>query len=417
MILQPRLPALATAVAALLLSIACGPDPATAPVHVQVDTSASGVVTVSNPAEGAWARSGVSPWRLEEDLRIGAEDGDGPYVFGSIRGVVPDPLGRIWVMDAHALELRVFDHEGVFQFAVGGPGQGPGEFRGNMACVFQGPDGEFWVEDRGYRWHRFDASGGILASHSFMNQNFCETRRWTPDGRFLVRHAVMDSEARTTTSSLVEYRMDGPDGPLPTRTFPVPELPSPRSVTWVGTTGTQQERTIPFVPVPRWVLAGSGDVLVSEGTPTYEIQRRTLDGDTILITRRVFEPVPIPADERRRVIEAWEPETMRPLGRWSPSDAPSHFPPFNFLWSATDGTIWVIRRGAGARTVLDVFDPSGTYLGEVDAPPGFENASIQVITEDEVYGVWRDELRVPYVVRYAIRGRPANHRGAGTGSW
>lgn len=77
---------------------------------VTFDTTASGAVVVRSPAEGVWEEG--EAWRLVEELRIGAVDGDGPEMFGEVSGVAVDPLGRIWVVERQAAEVRVFDEEG-----------------------------------------------------------------------------------------------------------------------------------------------------------------------------------------------------------------------------------------------------------------------------------------------------------------
>src|SRR5699024_5520194 len=51
-------------------------------------------------------------WRLEEELRIGALDGDGPDQFGRVGGLAVGENGEIVVLDAQAQELRVFSAEG-----------------------------------------------------------------------------------------------------------------------------------------------------------------------------------------------------------------------------------------------------------------------------------------------------------------
>ena len=82
------------------------------------------------------------------DLRIGALDGPAPYVFGRVAGIVEGPLGRIFIADQLAHEIRVFDTEGAFLFSIGREGQGPGEFTG-PCCLSFAPDGTLWVRDGG----------------------------------------------------------------------------------------------------------------------------------------------------------------------------------------------------------------------------------------------------------------------------
>ena len=53
-------------------------------------------------------------------------------------------------------------------------------------------------------------------------------------------------------------------------------------------------------------------------------------------------------------------------------------------------------------TRFDVFDVDGTYLGQVEAPRGFARSPRPAIEGDRMWAVVRDELDVPYVVRFRI---------------
>jgi len=56
-------------------------------------------------------------------------------------------------------------------------------------------------------------------------------------------------------------------------------------------------------------------------------------------------------------------------------------------------------RSENEPSAWDVFDRRGAYLGRVPVPDGF---TPHVITEKYVYGVWQDELEVPFARRYRI---------------
>jgi len=49
----------------------------------------------------------------------------------------------------------------------------------------------------------------------------------------------------------------------------------------------------------------------------------------------------------------------------------------------------------------DVFDAAGRYLGVITMPRRF---SPRTIRGDRIYGVWRDDLDVQYVVRLRVVG-------------
>jgi hypothetical protein len=51
----------------------------------------------------------------------------------------------------------------------------------------------------------------------------------------------------------------------------------------------------------------------------------------------------------------------------------------------------------------DIFDSSGRYLGTMTMPTGFQPVRF---VGDRIYGIWRDELEVQYVMALQIRGLP-----------
>ncbi len=79
---------------------------------------------------GSTDEGGVAAWSVAAvpDLSIGLVDGEAPYLFESIvsTGWLPD--GRIFVADAGASAIRVFDDAGRFVTEMGRAGEGPGEF-------------------------------------------------------------------------------------------------------------------------------------------------------------------------------------------------------------------------------------------------------------------------------------------------
>lgn len=77
----------------------------------------------AEPLEGSDA-----PW-LEVAVSIGIDAGDDRYVFGDIQDAVLTADGRILVLDMLTHHISVYGRDGVFLDRIGGPGEGPGEFR------------------------------------------------------------------------------------------------------------------------------------------------------------------------------------------------------------------------------------------------------------------------------------------------
>lgn len=59
----------------------------------RIDTLAGGGVHTMSPAQGLWTAEAA--WRLEEDLRIGSLEGEGPTLFGAVGDIAVDGEGRV----------------------------------------------------------------------------------------------------------------------------------------------------------------------------------------------------------------------------------------------------------------------------------------------------------------------------------
>lgn len=396
---------LAALAACGLLLPSCTAEGAGTDGVISLDTLANGAVHVVSSPEGVWASSGAEPWRLVEDLRIGVREGDPSYMFGSVRNVIPDALGRVWVMDSRAYELRLFDRDGTFVRTVGGEGGGPGEF-GSNPCAFAGPDGEVWVESGG-RWQRFDSAGVFLGGQPVTRNLGCGIRQWLPDGRFLAVNTEYDPETRALDGYYFVHDRDPSGEVSPRDTVPAPDVPESPRVQWVNNAGRVVITSYaPLSHRATGVLGPTGDFWITEGGGDYRIRRQTLTGDTLVIMERPYEPVPVPDSVRAREIAELRRERLRLAEGFDPADIPRVYPPFDRLSIATDGTLWVRRQLEDGAYGLDVFAPDGRFLGAVEPPPGFGRMLIHHVTPDYMYGRATDALDVPYVVRLAIHREP-----------
>lgn len=119
----------------------------------------SGVRIVENGDEGVWLGRTAS---IEEELSIGRIDGGGAEELGNVVDLAVDEAGRIFVLDAHAQEVRAFDGSGAHVGSFGRPGSGPGELSATVAAVFVGPDGVVSVPDVGNARVTRYTSDGVL---------------------------------------------------------------------------------------------------------------------------------------------------------------------------------------------------------------------------------------------------------------
>ena len=355
-----------------------------------------GGVLVKNPEQGVWEEG--QAWTLAEDLRIGSMDEEGPALFGQVAAVEADSLGRVWVLERNAKELRVFDAEGRHVRTLGREGAGPGEF-GDPIGLAWAPDGHLWVADPGNaRFTVFDTAGRYVTSHPRRVAGY--SMPWS--GGF-------DREGRLYEVSPVGgggdfrsavLRFDAAMQPADTLLLPRVEsqqfeLRSPG--------GGMMVVGVPFTPGVAVAVDPRGFVWTGV-TDRWRLHQQTLRGDSVRIVEREAAPVPVTAGDREAALQELKWFTDQG-GRVDLGRIPAHKPAFSDLVAAPDGHLWVrpsVPEGyEGA--AFDLFDPEGRYLGRVPFPAGLNRFPPPVVRGDALYGVRRDSLDVPYVVRVRIR--------------
>lgn len=132
------------------------PTPANAlaePIMVTADSVPEGLA----PRDlGRWlaARDQILDSRLA--LRLGSEE-EGPELFSEVRAARLDGMGRLFVLDDHTQEIRVFSSEGEHLTTFGGTGDGPEEMRSGMDISVSHDGGRVWAF--GIGWYKVFTKG------------------------------------------------------------------------------------------------------------------------------------------------------------------------------------------------------------------------------------------------------------------
>ena len=373
-------------------------------------TDSSGVEIVTNRGPG-WEPS--EAWRLEPDLQVG--EVDGPLAFGRINWVAPGPGGGLLVLDGQSHLVHVFDSPARPLRSFGGVGEGPGEFR-RPASITALADGRVAV-GQGFPpvLHWLTADGDYLSSTRLpIARDEAGTRTagsfgvWqvTTSGQVFIQVQVIDPGADDGKMPVVLMELD-------------PEEASPPDTiarwTWNAGFGDQTIRV--FEPIPTWMPRSDGVIVLSRGAP-YEIEWRD-SAELVRATRRDIASLPVTARHRELAISGMR-EGMAEGG--APADRidelidnmefESSVPDVFRVWvSEPDGRLWIgvhdsrlfedadeVPEGGWANA-LDVFERDGLYLGRIPMPDGFR---LRVVTEGALYGVWEDELEVPFARRYKL---------------
>lgn len=372
------------------------------------DTLPSGTVIATSGETGAWEAGLAAEWVPELITRIGSSDAqEEAYLFSTIRGVAVDAQDRIYVLEAQSSQVRVFDLQGRHLKTMGRRGQGPGELL-RPAGMILSPKGEVWVADMGNgRFQLFDTAG--VAKGTFPMESGASSSAWV--GGF-----DADGSLRTPSRTLEGFHLQRTD---PTSGMALDSLPLPPD----GTDRFILRRmdngrltgigiySIPFAPDRQWgfhentLWTGNGD--------SFELVALSMARglDTTLVVRRDLLRPPVQAQE----VEAYwtsmdlTPSEVRQLDLSKIPDAKRSFERF---FPDRDGYLWVSRWAPGvfgsrqsAMRPYDVFSQEGQFLGTL--PLEMKPSPTPWIKGDLLVGVHADEMDVPVVVVYRLRGRPA----------
>lgn len=361
-----------------------------------IDTLAGGRVLVRNPERGAW-RSGEE-WKLVEELRIGSAEEEGPALFGNVMDVEVDGLGRVWVVDSQAGEIRVFGPDGRHVRTIGRKGSGPGEFQ-NLVGIERGPGERIWAYDFDLsRFSVFDTAGRLVTSHLRRQQVMMMPWRGGFDarGRFYDASGIPGPQRFT----LVLLRYDSAMAPVDTMTIPRVETEEVK----VERGQSRAFAQLPYGPMQVWERSRDGGLWTGV-TGRYELHHLSFPGDTTRTIVREHRPVPVTAAEKDSAIAGLEWFTKMG-GRIDRGRIPDVKPAFEGLLEDNQGFLWVAPSVAeGARRPYDVFDPEGRYLSRVEFPGPERGMYLVAVRGDRAYGVVSDDDGVQYVVRYRIDGR------------
>lgn len=379
----------------LLPALGCGSADADGGWAGTIDTLSNGVVHVQNPAEGVWAPNAT--WKVIEELRLGAVDAEGPEQFGEIRAIAVDGEGRIYVLDGHAQQVRVFDAGGRHVRTVGREGAGPGELRRAMTMLFD-PQGHLRVLDpQNNRISVFDTAGAYLEGLWMAGSFF--TSRWPggyDDQGYFYNFLPDFGEAFRFVMVKFDSTLVAVD------TIPIPSYDG-ATFDYTSPDGNNSLRTgVPFAPYLVWLL-DPGRAMWLGINDAYRVVERSLEGDTLRVIEREYDRAPVTGADRDSAIAGLEWFTKEG-GKIDPSRIPSSKPAYQTFFRDRVGNLWVLPFTASADQgrSTDVFDPDGRYLGSVHLPFVFARAPSPIITDRYIYAVTEDDLEVQYVVRARI---------------
>jgi hypothetical protein len=169
-----------------------------------------------------------------------------------------------------------------------------------------------------------------------------------------------------------------------------------------GNSGSFIRAAVPYQGSLTWHLSPAGTIWAML-TDDYRLFELSPEGDTLRTITRAFTPLPVTPEDREQARENLKWFTDQG-GRIDLSKLPATKPAATSFFFDDEGNVWVERVTANdvENASYDVFDPIGRFLGTVDLPMPLLSNPQPIVRDGVLYGVTRDELDVPYVVRARI---------------
>ncbi|MQA91511.1 MAG: 6-bladed beta-propeller [Gemmatimonas sp.] len=361
-----------------------------------VRTDSAGVeIVISGPSDVELT------WTLEPLLSLGGAD-DGPAAFYVVRPgrVGTDDAGHVYVLDVSRSQVVVFDTTGQHVRSFGGPGRGPGELSAPSSLAVA-PDGSVAIFDLGKRGLiQFDGGGGPLPERPLLGGPTASGSRhigFTSAG-LVVGSMVPPVEGGTFRQALQLLRGDTTDI-VAELSFPRPEMARYPSCD-VGL-------NLPRIFEPDISWDANANTVAFSGSASYAVE--VVEGDRPV--RRVRRSLELrPASEADAVDEldggfqinvGNGPCTIPPRAMVEKRGFAENIPWIEELVVSPSGELWIRRRTieSATDTKIDVFDPSGAYVGTLPSAAPFP---LLFIGDNMIGAAEKDSTDVERLVLYRV---------------
>ncbi len=380
-------------VALLAFLQACAPSDDGPPTSVVRDSAGISIVESFRPAWEDPARADSATWRIDpEPLLDLARSGTGDaHEFYRVRNVTRLPDGGIVVVNRGSAEIRKFSADGSFVGAVGGYGEGPGEFS--------------------------NVQQAEVVGDSLLVRDVRRVALFGPDLRH-VRTLQLHPGVRSlhylgNGALLAPVIVDYPEEyglVRPPEALLVFDLEGVRRDSIGRTPGSEEYVTDALMGSPLFgktsVLDNHGDRIFLGSSDHMQVEEIDTNGDTLRILRipdypLALSPEQVQAERNLRLNPPLPPgvTSLPPpfVEAVEAMPSPETRPAYTDMLVDPTGAVWLRPfRGSSEQGGPEhwlVLGPDGAWLGSVQMPGNFVVREIGV---DEILGVWTSDLDVQH---------------------
>jgi len=381
------------------------------PALEAVTRDSAGIAIVENAA----VSRGTAEWRFVEPpvVELGVLEGQPAHQFNQVVGATRLSDGRIAVADGGSKELRFFDTKGQHLVSVGGPGEGPGEFR-FLYSVDRLPGDTLIVGGWPIGWSAWYDGNGTHIEDVRLGPYFPGLiGRYLSDGSFLrdvYENGSHGNEIETWAARGEEsaFRASGKITRQPRGGDVVDTIHGIMGPEWFKIGAPRQGLTLNRTPFGRTThVAWSHDRIYVGDTGKREIEVLRFDGTVERLIRWEGLDIAVTGADRAAFRDELlttlrRPERRADFERWlAEVPFPDNKPAFRALAADSSGRVWVQEwnRASDDDDRWLVFAPDGRLTATVTVPVGLK---ILDFGEDVVLTLWKDELDLEYVRLYRV---------------
>jgi hypothetical protein len=367
--------------------------------------------TVPGAASASFEQSAVLATRQLRLVREVSIDGN-THNLVAVSWILVGSRGRLAVAQQQDRAVVLFDSTGRPDGRVGRMGDGPGEFRSVTSAGFVGDS--LWVHDLlGRRTTLFSPDLRVIRTVESDG-----TLAMFPNGTWLARARRTQSASapQVDTGGLVinHISTSGAVVRVVARITPFPE----RSLSATGE-GMTMMLTVPHLAPSLFKTSSRGSRMAALTTVysgadanTIRLVVLSINGDTVFARNYPFQAERIPAAAADEAAARAISNMTKALGGRSSAmpasfrdelrrRVPPVYPPYSDMLVGDDGVVWIAlhRTASDAPRPQMLIDARGNDIGRITLPA---NTTPLVVSATHMWGVERDSLDVPSVVRFRV---------------
>lgn len=370
----------------------------------QAERETIGDTTVVRTISGSiWG----APVALHEDLTIGVLEGAEELMFGNLQELAVDSAGGIYVFDGSVPALRYFDAEGQYVRTLGGRGSGPGEYQDAALGLSVRSDGRVVLRDpRNSRLNVYEPDGSPALQWPVSSGLFTGNAMIRDTADHLYLKVMLSRPEPNKPWNIGLLHLDAEGAIVDSITVP-------------AMAGEPTDAGGVLLPSKIWEWSPLRAMVVGVNAE-YRFDIRPTAGRVIRVERSTPTVEVLP--EERAELEARNDWLRTYQGRFMTSElppVPSVKPPYRGFLIGAEGRVWVrrsvtaekLREGTPGTpqrpptpswvepSVYDVFEPDGSYLGEVHVPRG---TTLRLVHGETAWGTREGEGGEILVVRLRL---------------